>query len=162
MVTWFTDQLRKAGFVCTDRDRGIPRHPARQIDDNQHQRGDIYIPGSAGDVLGHSTIIDVVRVHTHTGQGQVFATQRVPRRPTLVAYAVKVKYTKHFTLYQVIGVGFCAFGASTWANGSMEPDDCRLLRHLSYALTTIDFQSRGLDGTDETGRATPQGLCTAG
>ena len=37
-------------------------------------------------------------------------------------------------------------------SGSMEPDACRLLRHLPYSLTTTDFRSWGLDETDGTGR----------
>ena len=32
----------------------------------QHERGDIYIPGFDGSVLGSQTIIDVVRTHAHT------------------------------------------------------------------------------------------------
>ena len=31
----------------------------------QHERGDIYIPGFDGSVLGSQTIIDVVRTHAH-------------------------------------------------------------------------------------------------
>ena len=42
-----------------------------------------------------------------------------------------------------MGIGFCAFGAST--DGGLEPDACRLLKHLSYARTTRDFEARGLD-----------------
>jgi hypothetical protein len=43
--------------------------------------------------------------------------------------------------------------ADRWCqhSGSMEPDACRLLRHLSYALTTTDFRSRVLMG--QMGRA---------
>ena len=70
--------IKQSNTYCS----GIPRHPARQIDGAQHQRGDMYKPGSAGGALGHRTVIDVVRAKTHTGQGQVIATQRVPRRPT--------------------------------------------------------------------------------
>jgi hypothetical protein len=43
-------------------------------------------------------------------------------------------------------------------HGGLEPDACRLLRHLSYARTTLDFQERDLDGAgrdvDEYKRAT--------
>ena len=54
-----------------------------------------------------------------------------------------------------MGIGFCALGDST--DGGLEPDACRLLRHLSYARTTRDFEARGLDGArrdlDENRRA---------
>ena len=43
-----------------------------------------------------------------------------------------------------MGIGFCVFGAGT--EGGLEPDACRLLRHLYYARTTINFKARGLDG----------------
>ena len=31
-------------------------------------------------------------------------------------------------------------------SGALEPDACRLLKHISYARTTLKFQARGLDG----------------
>ena len=61
-----------------------------------------------------------------------------------MAQAVKAKYAKHYGPYLGMGYSFCAFGTGT--HGGLEPDACRLLRHLSYARTTLDFQERGLDG----------------
>ena len=52
--------------------------------------------------------------------------------------------TKHYNPYKGMGVGFCAFGTGT--SGALEPDACRLLKHISYARTTLEFQARGLDG----------------
>jgi hypothetical protein len=68
------------------------------------------------------------------------------RRRQLIISAVKAKYRKHYSPYHQrgMGIGFCAFGAST--DCGLEPDACRLLRHLSYARTTRDFEARGLDG----------------
>ena len=43
-----------------------------------------------------------------------------------------------------MGVSLCAFGTGT--SGALEPDACRLLKHISYARTTLEFQARGLDG----------------
>ena len=43
-----------------------------------------------------------------------------------------------------MGYSFCAFGTGT--HGGLEPDTGCLFRHLSYALTTLDFQERGLNG----------------
>jgi hypothetical protein len=63
------------------------------------------------------------------------------------AQAVKAKYRKHFAPYRGMGIGVCAFGARTDGPGGLEPDACRLLRHLSYARTTRDFEARGLVGT---------------
>ena len=59
---------------------------------------------------------------------------------------VKAKYAKHYGPYLGIGFSFRAFGTGT--HGGLEPDAvaCRLLHHLSYAWTTLDFQERGLDG----------------
>ena len=62
----------------------------------QHQRGDIYIPGTVGGSFGLRTVIDIVRAHSHTGQGQVRATRRAPRVPTGPASAVTGKYTINF------------------------------------------------------------------
>ena len=73
-----------------------------------------------------------------------------------MAHAVKTKYVKRYGPYLGMGYSFCAFGTGT--HGGLEPDACRLLRHLSYARTTLDFQERGLDGAghdvDEYKRAT--------
>ena len=57
-----------------------------------------------------------------------------------MAQAVKAKYTKHYGPYldTPMGYCFCAFGMGT--HGGLEPDACCLLRHLSYARTTLDFQ----------------------
>ena len=75
----------------------------------QHQRGDIYIPGTVGGALGLRTVIDILRAHSHTGQGQVRATRRAPRVPTSPASAVTGKYTKPYTPYKGMGFVFCAF-----------------------------------------------------
>ena len=64
--------------------------------------------------------------------------------PTGPASAVTAKYTKHYNPYKGMGVGFCAFGTGT--SGALEPDACRLLKHISYARTTLEFHARGLDG----------------
>ena len=73
-----------------------------------------------------------------------------------MAHAVKAKYAKHYGPYLGMDYSFCAFGTGT--HGGLEPDACRLLRHLAYARTTLDFQERGLDGAgrdvDEYKRAT--------
>jgi hypothetical protein len=134
-----------AGFPCTYKEGDILQHPARQVDGPQHQRGDIYILGTAGGPLGLRMVIDIVRKHSHTGQGQVRATHlRAPRVPTGPAPAVTTKYTKHYTQCKGMEVGFCAGGAGTlWA---LEPDACHLLKHITYACTMLDFQERGLDG----------------
>ena len=70
-----------------------------------------------------------------------------PRRLTAPANAIKAKYCTHYAQYRWMGIGFCAFGASTDGGSfTVEPDDCCLLKHLSYARTTRDFEARGLDG----------------
>jgi hypothetical protein len=81
----------------------------------QHERGDIYIPGFDGSVLGSQTIIDVVCTHAHNKQGEVSATAgaRGPRRPTAMAQAVRAKYAKHYGPYLGMGYSFCAFGTGT-------------------------------------------------
>ena len=146
-------QLRRAGFPCTDKDGDIPQHPSAQIGGAQHQHGDIFVPGFPGSALGHRTVIDIVRAHSYTKLGNLRATIGEPRRPTAPANAVKAKHRKHYAPYRGMGIGFCAFGAST--DGGLEPDACervrtasgadgRLLRHLSYARTTT---CRGLRGT---------------
>ena len=65
-----------------------------------------------------------------------------------MAHAVKANFGMPSTNLMInLGMGYsfqCAFGTGT--HGSLEPDACRLLRHLSYARTTLDFQERGLDG----------------
>jgi hypothetical protein len=146
VVDYLAGQLKRAGFPCTSKEADIPQHPSVRIAGAQHERGDLYIPGFDGSVLGRRTIIDVVRTHTHTKQGEVCATTgaRGPRRPTAMAQAVKAKYAKHYGPYLGMGYSFCAFGTGT--HGGLEPDACRLLRHLSYARTTLEFQERGLDG----------------
>ena len=119
---------------CTDRGGSISMSISTFLD----------FPGSA---LGHRTVIDVVRAHSYTKLGNLRATIAEPRRPTAPANAVTAKYRKHYALYRGMGIGFCAFGAST--DGGLEPDaygSCRLLKHLSYARTTRDFEARGLDG----------------
>ena len=96
-------------------------------------------------MLGLRTVIDIVRAHSHIGQGQVCATRRATRAPTGPASAVTAtKYTKHYNPYKGMGVSLCAFGIGTSA--ALEPDACRLLKHISYARTTLEFQVRGLDG----------------
>ena len=64
---------------------------------------------------------------------------------------VKAKYAKHYGPYLGIGFSFRAFGTGT--HGGLEPDAvaCRLLHHLSYAWTTLDFQERDLDGAGRHG-----------
>ena len=143
VVHYLAGQLRRAGFPCTDKDGDIPQHPSAQIGGPQHQHVDIYVPGFLGSALGHRTVIDVVRAHSYNRLGELRATIGVPRRLTAPANAVKAKYTKHYAPYRGMGIGFCAFGAST--DGGLEPDACRLLKHLSYARTTRDFEARGLD-----------------
>ena len=76
-----------------------------------------------------------------------------------MAHAVKANFGMPSTNLMInlgMGYSFCAF--STGTHGSLEPDACRLLRHLSYARTTLHFQERGLDGAgrdvDEYKRAT--------
>ena len=61
-----------------------------------------------------------------------------------MAQAVKAKYAKHYGPYLGMVYSFCAFGTGTHV--CLESDTCCLLRHLSYAQTTLDFQERGLDG----------------
>ena len=95
-------------------------------------------------MLGLRTVMDIVRAHSHAGQGQVRATRRAPRAPTGPASAVTAKYTEHYNPYKGMGVSLCAFGIGTSA--ALEPDACRLLKHISYARTTLEFQARGLDG----------------
>ena len=108
-------QLKCAGFPCTSKEADIPQHPSARIDGAQHERGDIYIPGFDGSVLGSQTIIDVVRTHAHNKQGEVSATTgaRGPRRPTAMAQAVKAKYAKHYGPYLGMGYSVCAFGTGT-------------------------------------------------
>jgi hypothetical protein len=60
-----------------------------------------------------------------------------------MAQVVKAKYAKHYGPYLGMGYSFCAFGTGT--HGGLEPHACRLLRHLSYAWMTLDFQERGLN-----------------
>ena len=43
------------------------------------------------------------------------------------------------------GLGFVHLGLAQPDDGGLEPDACRLLKHLSYARTTRDFEARGLD-----------------
>ena len=110
VVHYLAGQLRWAGFPCTDRDDDIPQHSSAQIGGPQHQHGDIYVPGFPGSALGHRTVIDVVRAHSYTKLGDLRATIGEPRRLTAPANAVKAKYRKHRIR---MGIGFCAFGAST-------------------------------------------------
>ena len=65
VVDYLAGQLKRAGFPCTSKEADIPQHPSARIDGAQHERGDIYIPGFDGSVLGSQTIIDVVRTHAH-------------------------------------------------------------------------------------------------
>ena len=65
VVDYLAGQLKCAGFPCTSKEADIPQHPSARIDGAQHERGDIYIPGFDGSVLGSQTIIDVVRTHAH-------------------------------------------------------------------------------------------------
>ena len=78
-----------------------------------------------------------------------------------MAQAVKAKYAKHYGPYLGMGYSFCAFGTGT--QGGLEPDDCRLLCHLSYTWVTLNFQEQGLNGAsrdvDEYKRASARTFC---
>ena len=76
---------------------------------------------------------------------------RGPRRPTAMAQAVKTKYAKRYGPYLGMGYSFVPLVRPGHIRG-LEPDawSC-LLRHLSYAWTTLDFQERDLDGAGRHG-----------
>ena len=52
VVDYLAGQLKRAGFPGTSKEADIPQHPSGRIDGAQHERGDIYIPGFDGSVLG--------------------------------------------------------------------------------------------------------------
>jgi hypothetical protein len=49
-------------------------------------------------------------------------------------------------LWGLVRAKLTAPNAPNWSRTPNAPDACRLLRHLSYARTTRDFEARGLDG----------------
>ena len=77
-----------------------------------------------------------MRTHTHTKEGEVYAT-------------TDARVCQALWRYLGMAYSFCAFGTGT--HGRLEPDAYRLLRHLSYARMTLDFQEQGLDGTGRDG-----------
>ena len=65
--------------------------------------------------------------------------------------AVKTKYAKRYGPYLGMGYSFVPLVRPGHIRG-LEPDAwSRLLRHLSYAWTTLDFQERDLDGAGRHG-----------